>query len=267
MTWTIQPRSKFGPLSGIAAGEGPLVLLIHGVGLRAEAWGAQFDALAQTARVVAIDLPGHGDSPCLVHAAKLSDYVDAVAATLDAPAIVIGHSLGAMIALDLAIKRPDLVPGVVALNAIYQREPDAQKSVLARASSLDGQTVADPTATLQRWFGDIDTAERAACGDWLRDVDPAGYRDAYRVFAAENGPNPHDLQALKCPALFVTGADEPNSTPAMSRAMANLAPRGQVEVLTGAAHMMPMTHASKINALLRAFQTVVSQTRSSTGGA
>lgn len=254
MTWTTRPRSKVGPFSAITAGKGPLVLLIHGVGLRAEAWDAQIDALAQNACVVAIDLPGHGDSPRLDHATSLADYTDAIAATLDAPATVVGHSLGGMIALDLAIRHPDFVQGVVALNAIFQRDPEAQNAVLTRANNLDGLSIADPTTTLQRWFGESQTPESKACGDWLRAVDPAGYRDAYRVFAAENGPAPQDLQALRCPALFVTGADEPNSTPAMSQAMADLTPNGQAEVLDDAAHMMPMTHAAQINAILTNFQ-------------
>ncbi|MFD2856780.1 alpha/beta fold hydrolase [Seohaeicola zhoushanensis] len=52
------------------------------------------------------------------------------------------------------------------------------------------------------------------------------------------------------PALFMTGEAEPNSTPAMSRAMAELAPQGQALVVPGAAHMLPMTHPDVVNAAL-----------------
>lgn len=253
MTSTILPRSKTGPLAAVVAGEGPLVLLIHGVGLRAEAWGAQIHALSQTCRVVAVDMPGHGDSDPFPLVPALPDYVEAIAALLEEPAVVIGHSFGAMIALDMAIRHPERVQGVAALNAIYRRDADAQAAVMARENSLDGVTQADPAAPLARWFGREMSPQRAACEDWLRTVDPAGYRAAYRVFAAENGPSKAALQAMHCPALFLTGSQEPNSTPAMSQNMAALAPMGRVGIIEDAAHMMPMTHADAVNVQLADF--------------
>ncbi|MFD1807175.1 alpha/beta fold hydrolase [Gemmobacter lanyuensis] len=49
----------------IEAGTGAPVLLIHGVGMRAEAWGPQIATLSATHRVLAVDMPGHGEStPC-----------------------------------------------------------------------------------------------------------------------------------------------------------------------------------------------------------
>ncbi len=255
MTSTILPRSNIGSLAAITAGEGPLVLLIHGVGLRAEAWGAQIDALSATCRVIAVDMPGHGGSAPLPATPTLADFVDAIAACLDAPAVVVGHSFGAMITLGMAIRHPAQVKGVAALNAIYNRDAAAQVAVQERANSLDGKTTADPAATLTRWFGAEASAQRTACETWLRSADPAGYRAAYRVFAHENGPSASDLAVLHCPALFLTGADEPNSTPAMSCDMAALAPHGRAEIIEGAAHMLPMTHAARVNATLREFIT------------
>ena len=61
--------------------------------------------------------------------------------------------------------------------------------------------------------------------------------------------------SLKCPAFFMTGSLEPNSTPAMSQAMAALAPRGRVHVIETAAHMMPMTHHEEVTRALMAFAT------------
>lgn len=253
MTWTTQLRSKVGPLATMASGEGPLVILIHGVGLCAEAWGAQFDALSQTCRVIAVDMPGHGASTALAPRPELAGFTDTIAAALNGPAVMVGHSFGAMIALDLAIRHPKLVNGVAALNAIYRRDATAQAAVMARAKSLDGKTVSDPTETLNRWFGTASSPEREACDNWLRATDPEGYRNAYRVFAAQNGPAATDLVAMRCPALFLTGAQEPNSTPAMSQQMAALVSDGSAEVIQGAAHMLPMTHAPQVNAILTNF--------------
>ena len=259
MTWTTQQRSKIGSVAAISRGAGPLVLMIHGVGLRAEAWGAQIDALADNYRVLAVDMPGHGLSAACVTAPTLADFSDAIVPSLDEPAVIIGHSFGAMIGLDLAIRYPERVRGIAALNAIYQRDLAAKAAVRARADNLDGVTSADPAATLERWFGTDSSPERAACRDWLSAVDPARYRDAYRVFARENGPSVKDLKGLACPALFLTGAREPNSTPEMSRQMAALVSGGRAEVVAGAAHMLPMTYAAEVNASLAAFLKGVPQ--------
>ena len=253
MTWTTQPRSKLGPLAAIASGDGPLVILIHGVGLRAEAWGAQIKKLSQTCRVIAVDMPGHGTSTALAPQPGLTDFTDTVATALNKPVVVIGHSFGAMIALDLAIRHPKLVNGVAALNAIFRRDADAQSAVMARANSLDGKTVADPTETLNRWFGTVSSPQREAYNNWLRATDPVGYRDAYHVFATQDGPTDSDLTAVHCPALFLTGTQEPNATPAMSQQMAALVPSGKAEKIKDAAHMLPMTHAPQVNAILTDF--------------
>ncbi|WP_394688610.1 alpha/beta fold hydrolase [Hoeflea sp.] len=258
MTWTTQPRSRSGQLAAIIKGTGPKVLLIHGVGLRAEAWTAQVDALAKDCHVTAVDMPGHGESSRLSEGPQgtgpgLAGYTDAIVAILDEPAVVIGHSFGAMIALDMATRHPGKVVAVAALNAIFQRDTAAKADVRARAESLDGVTVADPTSTLNRWFGSDTSAERDACQGWLCEVNARGYRDAYRVFASRDGPSEEALRSLHCPALFLTGADEPNSTPDMSRRMAALAPKGRAEILPGAAHMLPMTHAAQVNEILKHF--------------
>ncbi|WP_368344505.1 alpha/beta fold hydrolase [Pelagovum sp. HNIBRBA483] len=253
MIWTTRQRSEAVGQPAINTGSGQPVLLIHGVGLRAEAWNPQIDALAVRYHVTAVDLLGHGAAPLPSNPLALVDYTDAIAAGITAPALVIGHSMGAMVVLDLATRYPHLVRGVAALNAVFERPPEAARAVKARAAQLDGITTADPEGTLQRWFGSTTSPERTACQDWLTSVDPAAYRAAYRVFAQANGPSRRTLQSLHCPTLFMTGADEPNSTPAMSQAMADLAPHGRALILDDAAHMMPMTHAAQVSAALLAF--------------
>lgn len=253
MTWTTRPRSEFGPLAAIRAGAGPRLVLLHGVGLRAEAWNAQMDALSPRFEVIAPDLPGHGSSARIEGQASLGAYVDRVAGALAGPFLIVGHSMGAMIALELAALYPDMVRGVAALNAIFRRTPAAAGAVQRRAAALDGMRAPDPSATLARWFGAAPSAEAAACREWLSAVDPAGYKAAYTVFANEDGPSDAGLAGLAAPALFLTGSEEPNSTPAMSAAMAARAPGGRSIIIDGAAHMAPMTHPEPVNAALIAF--------------
>ncbi|SLN69158.1 alpha/beta fold hydrolase [Ruegeria meonggei] len=253
MTWKTRPRSEFGGLAAIDEGLGPLVVLLHGVGLRAEAWGGQIGPLVSAGyRVLCPDMVGHGET-VFVDPDGLDSYAAPIADLLQEPAVLIGHSMGAVLATRIAATGQSQIRGVVGLNAIFQRSAQAQDAILARARALDGVNVNDPSVTLHRWFGGKVSAERDACEQWLRDVDPRAYKAAYTAFAESDGPTAAQLSGIACPALFMTGADEPNSTPQMSRAMAELAPRGRAEVLSNAAHMMPMTHAAEVNAILLAF--------------
>lgn len=251
MTWKTRPRSERSGLAWIEQGAGPSVLLLHGVGLRAEAWNAQVDALTEAGfHVLAPDMLGHGSSSAPPAPASLSDFVQPVANLIRSPVVIAGHSMGAMMALELAARHPEKVKGVIALNAIYRRSSAARQAVQARAGGLDGRSPVVAGPTLDRWFGAAPSPARDACADWLQSMQPEGYKAAYSVFANEDGPSDDTLKSLGCPALFMTGADEPNSTPQMSRAMAALAPEGRAEIVADAAHMMPMTHADQVNAAL-----------------
>ncbi len=253
MTWTTRPRSELDGLAVVMSGKGPRIVLIHGVGLRAEAWNAQIDALSRHHEVLAPDLPGHCASDALPVAPGLRAYSERIARLVDQPAVLVGHSMGAMIALDMAGRYPKQVQGVAALNAIFKRSPVARAAVQERAAALDGISVSDPGAPLSRWFGDTPSPERTACRDWLTAADPHGYKAAYSIFATEDGPDETLLKNLSCPALFMTGGKEQNSTPAMSHAMANLAPNGTAQIVDDAAHMMPMTHPAEVNRALLGF--------------
>lgn len=251
MTWIIRPRSKVGNLSAIVEGAGPLVVLLHGVGLRAEACSSQVDALVASGfRVIAPDMPGHGLSPFTPETKTLDDYTDLVVECCDETCVVVGHSMGAMIALNLAVRYPDQVSGVAALNAVFGRSEAAKAAISQRVQTLDGIANPSPEGTLSRWFGDVSSPQRSACEEWLREVNPAGYKAAYSVFAQEDGPRSNQLTQLDNPAAFITGSDEPNSTPEMSKQMTSLAVNGAAHIIEGAAHMMPMTHTNAVNRII-----------------
>jgi len=254
MTWTTRPRSEYpGEITGIRSGAGVPVVLIHGVGLTADSWGAQIEDLAQTYQVHALDLPGHGGSPALAGGIRLHDLTDVLAraiGSIDWPVHLVGHSVGALVALDMAVRYPDLVGSVAALNAIHRRSEQARDAVRARAASMSASTNNDPVPTLTRWFGDaLDSEPAIACRRWLEAVEPAAYKATYAAFAEADSPADEQLAAIGCPALFLTGTDEPNSTPEMSQSMASLVP-GRAVIVPGAAHMAMMTHAAIVNAEL-----------------
>ncbi len=119
--WPNRDASRFVAAGGMrwhvqVAGAGPVVVLLHGTGAATHSWRDILPDLARDFTVVAPDLPGHGFSSGL-GAPTLPAMAQAVAALLGelgaAPALIIGHSAGAAIALRLAMDTP--VP-VVSFN-------------------------------------------------------------------------------------------------------------------------------------------------------
>jgi len=89
-------------------GPGPPVLLLHGFGGAAWNW-AELVPLLPGRRLLVPDLPGHGASTPVPAAPTLAAFADAVAPLLDGPADVVGHSMGGVVGLRLAERRPELV--------------------------------------------------------------------------------------------------------------------------------------------------------------
>lgn len=249
----ILPLSDGTRVRVLSAGDGPPVLLIHGVGLRAEVWEPQVAALSATHTVLAVDMPGHGESDPLPSGASLPDFVAWAARVVDAlalgPVAVAGHSMGALIAGGLAVSRPDLVARVALLCPVYRRSPEARAAVLARATDIAAGK-GDPEAPLVRWFTAEEAAPRTQCAGMLRNVSPSGYATAYAAFAAGDATYADRLPDIRCPALILTAEGDVNSTPAMTYAIAAAIPGAAALVIADHRHMLTLTAAGQVNAAL-----------------
>ncbi len=248
-------RLSDGLAVGLAeAGDGAPLMLIHGVGMCADVWAPQVEALAADHRVIAVDLPGHGRSDALPGTPSLPDFVAWAGRVVEAlgrgPVAVAGHSMGALIATGLAIERPELVPRVAILNGVHRRSPEARAAVLARARDL-AEGRGDVEEPLARWFGPGETAVRAQVAAWLRQAPPHGYAAAYRAFAEGDAVYAGRLHEIRCPVLVLTADGDANSTPEMARAMAASAPLGRAVVIPGHRHMVALTAPDAVNTELR----------------
>jgi pimeloyl-ACP methyl ester carboxylesterase len=129
-------------------GDGPHVVLLHGVFMDHTLWDGVAAALADH-HLVALDMPGHGGNRTRSARGSIDDHVTEVAATLDelgvGTAIIVGHSWGGMVGLRLAERRPDLVGALVMTNTPLMRPRGAtrlgfrlQRMIIALGFPLDG---------------------------------------------------------------------------------------------------------------------------------
>ena len=106
------------PVAWRELGEGETVLFLHGLGMTRTGWDAVMQPLAEDYRCVAWDMPGYGVSESLEHF-SLEAAADAAAgqiAELGGAAHVVGMSMGGMVALQLALRHPDVVRSLVLVD-------------------------------------------------------------------------------------------------------------------------------------------------------
>lgn len=250
----------------------PVALLIHGTGAATHSWRAVMPMLAETHRVVAIDLPGHGFTKGSFLGPSLPAVAKALAgllATLDVrPAWVIGHSAGAAIALRMALDGLVSPQAVMALSPALLPFPGiAQQLFPAMAKLLFVNPFAPHIfAQIARGPG---TVERFLLRSTGSAIDPAGIAQYARLF----GNSTHcagalalmanwDLTALKAdlpglavPLLVLHGDHDAAIPVASAREAAALVPGACFEVLAGLGHLAheeaPGTVLERINAFAR----------------
>jgi pimeloyl-ACP methyl ester carboxylesterase len=199
------------------ADAGPLLLLLHGVTSRWQDWLPVVPVLAQRWRVVAADLRGHGRSAHIHDQYGLMQYVSDVAALIrhlgGQPAVVVGHSLGAMIAIGLASEAPELVRAAVLEDpplGAFNGEPFAHRPEHARFLAMrELARAGHPQAELARLLaaqmpGANPLAPRSRARS-LSQIDP----DVLSAILENRSIDGYDLGArlgqIGCPVLLLQG--------------------------------------------------------------
>jgi pimeloyl-ACP methyl ester carboxylesterase len=142
----------------------PTYLLLHGIGLSHRAFIGLEAHLSRSGRVINFDLPGFGSTPRPSHRMSVEEYAVAIRRELQTrdagPVVVVGHSMGAQFAVELARQDPDAVTHVVLVGPVVdekKRTLAAQSLALLRDSALEPprtqfMVITDYLRCGPRWF-------------------------------------------------------------------------------------------------------------------
>jgi pimeloyl-ACP methyl ester carboxylesterase len=228
------------------------LVLLHGVGLDHTVWEPLTAIVGDRFDVVAPDLPGHGANPQVPEGVTLADLADAVAVHVPAGSHLVGFSLGALVAQHLAIHRPELVATLTSVSSVCRRTDAERASVLARLEVAERDVRASSEASIERWFAGSDVSpewvERTRATLLANDAD--SFLRCYRVFATGDAVVGPDLGRITAPALAITGADDPGSTPDMTHRLAAAIPGCRAEVVPHTRHMLPLERPGALAAAI-----------------
>ncbi len=250
-------------------GEGPTVVLVHGVLMDHRMWSRQVEALSSDFGVCCIDMLGHGLAPNPSGERTLDDFVQQVHEVIQTIAerygdtrkpVLGGFSMGGLITQAYAVRYHADLAGIMILNAVYDRSPEQSRIVRERSADMAaGGAEAACASGNARWFTDKDRAERpqlvAEVLGWMRDGDFSAKVKAHRVFSSSDDQVAGKLEHVSCPALIMTGDGDAGSTPAMAFKMFDEIPNAELHVFNQQRHMMPVLDALRINEVKRRFLT------------
>ena len=251
------PTRSAAPIHGCALyyeerGAGVPILLIHPAGSTASTWGAVPGELARLGhRVISYDRRGNArslDEPVRSVATHTADAAALLEYLQTPPAVVVGTSAGATIAIDLAVRRPDLVRAVVAHEAPWRftRHLPARSQVAALVrigwNVLRGRDCHAAEALLRGAYAyrDGGSAWDAFPDEWRR-VGRANARAALADFRNSIGdyPSAAALSTIRVPVVCSYGARSPANMFRFARALAAAIPTARVEEVAGAGHAAP----------------------------
>jgi pimeloyl-ACP methyl ester carboxylesterase len=254
-------------------GQGPPIVLVHGVTLGVATWAPQLRQLADAGhRVIAVGQRGHGRSVAGEGGYSLERLADDLAEVLEAldvrDAVLVGHSMGGMVAQLLAVRRPDdLRRHVAALvlvgTAAGPMVRGAQAAMvpfmlggagrsLARAErrgrGLLPIEAAGPFATRVCFGADPSPADLELARSMLAAMSPSAVSGLLPGLLAYDVSG--QLGAVDLPTWVVVGSRDVLTPPRMARALAGAIDGAQLVVLEGCGHMVMLERAEELDRLL-----------------
>lgn len=242
----------------------PAVVLLHAGFVDHTMWDDQVRVLARRHRVIAPDARGHGGSANATRPFRQTDDLAALLRHLDVgPAVLVGVSMGALIAVETALEHPELVRALV-ISGGGVGEPDFREpwSVGLDAEQTRALSVGDVGAWIEAFVGWATGPSRT-----LADLDPVVVdrlrQMAIRTIAKHTADEPNhrvvvaDAEArvaeIGVPVLAVNGAlDSADITVTVDRVLRAL-PRARLVTVEGAAHYPMMEQPAAFNRVVEEF--------------
>lgn len=252
-----------GDVAWTETGAGPAVLFLHGMPGSRTSWAPQFSALSKTHRCIAWDMPGYGDSshradldtPAKMAAFLAGVMTEGMGVT---QAHVVGLSLGGMIAMELALARPDLVASLVILDASpkfgLDGGGDAAGFVQSVRMPLDGGTsVRDLCDAILQDLMAPDCADdiRQAALDAMARATPDGLVQAATLIGNHDALD--RLAGIAARTLVLVGAQDTATPPAYAQVIAGRIPGARYAEIPGAGHLSNLEAATEVNQRLSGF--------------
>jgi pimeloyl-ACP methyl ester carboxylesterase len=243
-------------------GAGPTVLMLHGIGGGHLAFAPQVESFASSGyRAVAWDMPGYG------HSAPIEPYtfkglaescVTLIESLACGQVVLVGHSMGGMVAQEVVVRRPDLVSRLVlcGTSAAFGRpDGDWQREYIAqRTAPLDaGQSMAQLAEVLVPQMigpGSLPEGVRLA-QHCMAQVNPSTYRRALEALTTFD--RRAHLPQIHVPTLLVAGEHDRNAPPAMMKKMAGAIAGSTYFEMAGIGHLQNLEAPDEFDAAVLNF--------------
>jgi 3-oxoadipate enol-lactonase len=243
-------------------GGGPTVLMLHGIGGGHLAFAPQVETLASSGyRAVAWDMPGYG------HSAPIEPYtfkglaqscIHLIESLRCNTVVLVGHSMGGMVAQEVVARRPELVSRLVLCAtspAFGKPDGDWQREFIAqRTAPLDaGKSMADLAEVLvPQLVGPDSLPEGVRLAAHCMGLVPAAtYRRALECIVTFD--RRAALANIQVPTLLVAGEHDPNVPPAVMKKMAAEIPRSTFIEMKGVGHLQNLEAPDDFDGLLLNF--------------
>lgn len=255
--------TAFGPVQYRRAGTAAAAthVLLHGIGSASASWAYQLQAAAGRAGllVLAWEAPGYGQSaPPGSASPQARDYAERLWAWLDAldmraPVVLVGHSLGALMAASATVLQPQRVRELVLLSPAlgYGDAPEAQRQQKLQSRLDNLQRLGPQGMASARAAAMLSPAAPSGLVEAVREnmaqIDPAGYTQAAHMLSGATLLR--DLAAVRCPVRVASGEADTITPPAgCDRAAGAL---GQARISLGpVGHACSLEAAAAVNRLL-----------------
>jgi pimeloyl-ACP methyl ester carboxylesterase len=234
---------------------GRKLILLHGAGSNGHTWHNQLAHLGRAHSPLAIDLPAHGRSSGVEGMKSIEEYSDFTVAFMDAlgigAAVIGGRSMGGAIAMDMALRYPKRVEGLVLAVTAAKFNIPAERVEGLRAVAMGRAPQAFVTdgyspATVKEHFEVVREG-------WMEQIqtDPrVRYTD---MVACTRADLREQIARIDKPTLILAGADDPITPPADAELIRSRVRGAQLRVVANAGHHLPNEQPAETNAAIENF--------------